>query len=328
MYDLKNNKFLSKNEVLQAITEEEIFRYFIGHDYQLKQFYLSPLRKESNPSFNIYRNRQGELKYKDFGHSQGSCFDLVARLYDVGYDEALLIIDKEMKLGLVDSSNYNPVRYSSVELIEDTTCLRSVKGGVLQTVVQPFSIFDLKYWNSYGISEELFNRYKVESVKYYIKDREIKWIYHPNNPIYKFTFQSKRFKVYRPYGDKKYGKWRSNTTVEDLQGFEQLPESGEYLIITKALKDVMTVVSHSDIPSIAPQGETCHIPDDLANNLISRFKNIIINFDEDKTGINYGVELAEQFKAKIFYTPEYKDISDFRKAKGEEETIKLIKSII
>ena len=40
------------------------------------------------------------------------------------------------------------------------------------------------------------------------------------------------FKIYRPLADK-YTKWRKNLTDYDIQGYEQLPQKGDILFITK-----------------------------------------------------------------------------------------------
>ena len=46
------------------------------------------------------------------------------------------------------------------------------------------------------------------------------------------------FKIYKPYADK-YTKWRNNLTELDIQGYKQLPKTGDILVITKSMKDVM-----------------------------------------------------------------------------------------
>ena len=40
------------------------------------------------------------------------------------------------------------------------------------------------------------------------------------------------FKIYRPLADK-YTKWRSNLNINDVQGFKQLPKTGDTLIMPK-----------------------------------------------------------------------------------------------
>ena len=94
---------------------------------------------------------------------------------------------------------------------------------------------------------------------------------------YAFKFNS-RYKIYSPYDDK--NKWLSNTKKTDVQGYNQLPNKGERLIITSSLKDVMCLYA-AGYNSIAMQSEM-QIPDEkLINELKERFNTIEILYDND-----------------------------------------------
>ena len=54
-----------------------------------------------------------------------------------------------------------------------------------------------------------------------------------------------------------------------------IPKNGEYLCITKSLKDVMTLYSLG-IPAIAPMSETCFLTDSQYNKVIRRFNKVIL----------------------------------------------------
>ena len=84
-------------------------------------------------------------------------------------------------------------------------------------------------------------------------------------------------KIYQPYS--KF-KWLSNTSVSDLQGLSQLPKSGDTLVITKSLKDVMCLDIWG-IPAVAPSSESCVIPSDIVKQLYSH--NLIKNQWSDNT---------------------------------------------
>mgnify|MGYP000773108075 CR=1 FL=1 len=131
-----------------------------------------------------------------------------------------------------------------------------------------------------------------------------------------------RDRIYRPLADK-YTKWRNNLTENDIQGFKQLPKTGDILIITKSMKDVMCLYEMG-IPAISPSSESTFIPDKALEQLKKRFKRIIIMFDRDEAGVRYlrkislktgleGLLINKKFKAK--------DISDAIKA-NDFETIK------
>jgi len=146
----------------------------------------------------------------------------------------------------------------------------------------------------------------------------IKGIYKDNNPMYAYKVYD-HFKIYRPLADK-YTKWRNNLASYDIQGYEQLPEKGDLLIITKSLKDVMCLYEMG-YTAISPSSESTFISDKALNQLKRRFKRILICFDRDvsgiknmrkislKTGLN-GFLVHKKWKAK--------DISDAVKLNGFE----------
>ena len=70
-----------------------------------------------------------------------------------------------------------------------------------------------------------------------------------------------------------------------IQGIHMIPKYGEYLVITKSLKDVMCLYNYN-IPSIAPGSETSFISDNQLSRLKQRFKKIIVFYDNDIPGIN------------------------------------------
>lgn len=63
-----------------------------------------------------------------------------------------------------------------------------------------------------------------------------------------------------------------------------IPKNGEYLVITKSMKDTMTLYSIG-IPSISPMSETCFLTDSQYNKIIHKFNKVILFMDNDYTGI-------------------------------------------
>ena len=126
------------------------------------------------------------------------------------------------------------------------------------------------------------DKYKVNSIKYYLCNGVVKGIYKLENPMFSYKVFN-NFKIYRPFGDK-FTKWRNNLTSYDIQGFEQLPKKGNLLIITKSLKDVMALYEMGYI-AISPSSESTFIPDDALEALKLRFKRILLCFDRDSAGV-------------------------------------------
>lgn len=110
-----------------------------------------------------------------------------------------------------------------------------------------------------------------------------------------------------------------------------LPKSGgEYLVITKSLKDVMTLYS-CNIPAIAPISENCFVTDAQYNKLRSKFKKIILFYDNDSAGISNMNKIKKKYpEVYVLFIPRNynkkgaKDISDFYKLYGRDKTLALI----
>lgn len=60
-----------------------------------------------------------------------------------------------------------------------------------------------------------------------------------------------------------------------IQGAHMMPKQGEYLTITKSLKDVCCLYSLG-IPAIAPMSETCFLTDSQYKKIIKRFDKVIL----------------------------------------------------
>ena len=145
---------------------------------------------------------------------------------------------------------------------------------------------------------------------------------------YAFKFKN-RYKIYSPYEEK--NKWLSNTNKKDVQGYNQLPNKGERLIITSSLKDVMCLYS-AGYNSIAMQSEM-QIPDEkLISELKQRFNTIEILYDNDFNKIdNPGQVMANKICNLYGFnniclprTFESKDPSDLVSKEGSFNELKII----
>ncbi len=313
MYDSKRIKKqdnpITLDYILSKVTEYDIYARYIGQ-FKIGYIYNSPFREDKNPSFGIFRSRKsGKLLFKD--HGNGECGDVIKFV--------------ELYTGL---TNYNDIlnRIVTDMSITNNTKLKSTKqyeskDTVIGVVRQDWTDVDKQYWSQFGISLKTLKKFGVSSIKYYLCDGVVKGVYKENNPMYAYKVYD-RFKIYRPLADK-YTKWRNNLTPYDIQGYEQLPEKGDLLIITKSLKDVMCLYEMG-YTAISPSSESTFISDKALNQLNRRFKRILICFDRDvsgiknmrkislKTGLN-GFLVHKKWKAK--------DISDAVKLNGFE-TIK------
>lgn len=86
----------------------------------------------------------------------------------------------------------------------------------------------------------------------------------------------------------------SNWKSFRLQGDHMLPKTGDYLVITKSLKDVMTLYNLG-IPAIAPISENCFLSEAQYHRLKERFKHIILLYDNDRPGLRAMISIKKKF---------------------------------
>ena len=291
--------------ILSKVTEYDIYAHYLGQ-FKVGMIYNSPFRKDKNPSFGIfYSKRTKQLLFKD--HGTGECGNVIkfVQLYTGKTNYNDILQDIVAKLNITTDTKLD----SSKQYIPS-------QETVIGVVRQEFTDVDTNYWSQFHISIKTLKKFNVNSIKYYLCNGVVKCIYKPENPMYAYKVYN-NFKVYRPLGDK-YTKWRNNLTEYDVQGYEQLPKKGDICIITKSLKDVMCLYEMG-IPAISPSSESTWLPDTVLEDILKRFKRVLICFDRDgpgmrnlrkislKTGLN-GLIMHKKFKAK--------DVSDAIKANG------------
>ena len=313
MYSKEKAKqpIITLDYILSKVTEYDIYAKYIGN-FKVGMIYNSPLRKDKNPSFGIfYSKRANKLLFKDHGTGESGDVIKFVALY-------------------TGKTNYNDVLNDIVEQLNITsstklthkTGYKPPENTIIGVVRQDFTEADKEYWSQYNISLNTLKTFNVASIKYYLCNGIVKGIYKDDNPMYAYKVYN-NFKIYRPLADK-YHKWRNNLTEYDIQGYKQLPKTGDLLIITKSLKDVMCFYEMG-YNAISPASESTWLPDIVLEDLKKRFKRIILMFDRDVTGTKYlrkislktGLEpllVNKKFKAK--------DISDAIRLNGFEKVKK------
>jgi hypothetical protein len=116
-----------------------------------------------------------------------------------------------------------------------------------------------------------------------------------------------------------------------VQGKGMLPQSGDLLIVTKSLKDVMSMFEMR-ITAIAPPSEHQFLPENYFTKQKQRFNKIVMLWDNDSVGVKKSKEFSEKYKIPFILIPESyqdcKDISDVVHKYGFEEATKLLKQLL
>jgi len=269
-----SNDHLHTDVILGKISEYDIFMYYCPNFKKLGVKFCSELREDKTPSASII-TWNGNLLYKDFGYPDHTfnCFSYVQFKFNIPFINALKIIDCDFNLNLSNKKEDSlfTMGYLGHSQIQPKYI---EKQTIIQKKRRAWNKEDAKFWRKYLVSKKILNTFAVEPISHY-------WV--NNNRFtcksisYTFKFKN-RYKIYSPYEEK--NKWLSNTKKTDVQGYDQLPDKGERLIITSSLKDVMCLYA-AGYHSIAMQSEM-QIPDEkLINELKERFNKIEILYDND-----------------------------------------------
>lgn len=311
MYSRKRAKLpdnITLDWILSKVTEYDIYAKYIGQ-FKVGMIYNSPFRKDKNPSFGIYYSkRTKQLLFKD--HGTGECGNVIkfVSLFTGKTEYSDILSDIVDKLNITNNTKL----VSSKQYIPPTET-------VIGVVRQEFTDVDINYWKQFNISINTLKKFNVNSIKYYLCNGIVKGTYKRENPMYAYKVYN-NFKIYRPLADK-YTKWRNNLTDYDIQGYEQLPQKGDILFITKSMKDVMCL-HEMGYPAVSPSSESTFLPKDVLEQLKTRFKRIIILFDRDVAGVKRSRKLSRETGLEaIFINKKFKakDVSDAVKANSFEE---------
>jgi len=309
MYEIQPD--LTKDFVLSHLSQEQLMEHYLGIKITFSHLVLSPLRPDRTPTCGFkYARGSNILYFKDFsGHFWGDCFDLVQFKYSCSFFESLQIIASDFNLMDVKNKvakvvyNYEdlPERFSSTTVI-----------GIKR---QAFTTNDIEFWKQFGLNSKIMERYGVYSCDAVFLNGRIIYRYNKFNPAYAYRFMEGVYKIYFP--KKTETRFLCNTNI--IQGYAQLPEKGDLVILSKSLKDVM-VLYLLGYAACAPQSETQLPAEDFIADLQSRFKKVLCFYDYDRAGRQMAQEIQDVYNIESIFltngdhgTINYgaKDISDF-----------------
>lgn len=313
MYNIPADPKIDKETLYSKIGQEKIMEHYLGVPVK-KGLFTCPsfMRKDSKPTCAFYKTSKDILMFKDFAGISGDAVSIVMEIHQCSYYIALRTIANDF--GLID---HPTIPKNTAKIEYSGNVLDETKQAIIQIEVQEFSEKELDWWDNYGVSLDILKFYKVYSAKsVFLNDRY-------------FSSSTKSSPVYGYYGGKNTAKlemWRlymptkvnyrflSNWTTIMLQGERQLPKEGDHLIITKSLKDVMSLHSVG-INAVAPISETVVITENKNKRFYNRFGRILCLFDNDLPG----VKGAQKYKREhdhpcVFIKRKYaKDFSDLYK---------------
>lgn len=327
IYFEDKNKYKA-SDVIQRINQKNVYEYYLGESISPSDKVTCPFHADKSPSLGFKMNSSNVLKFRCFGcGANGNIFEFVQRLRGYEFAESVRDIVDTFESTKIDKLVPSPQKINIFQ--------SSVERSKIIPYFKPLTLQDFEYWNSFLISLPTLRIFNVRACsKAFVitrhSDNPLELNYTNTNPLYSYDFGKGVYKLYRPLSPEKQYKFVSNTNSHDIQGMSQLPKSGELLIITSSLKDVM-VLYELGFNAIAPQSENTVIPEDIISELKSRFKRILIFYDSDKAGYESASKLAKNFDLETIFIPkeyELKDISDYCKIYGTEITSNLVLNLV
>lgn len=316
---------ITKSYLLSQYSEETYMEYYLGIKVA-KGLFCSPLRRDNTPTCSFYKNKSGELIFKDFnGSFYGNFISVVMEKYHVSYYKALQIIAEDFNLSKrhTDKVAVNPIKPS-------TTVFKDTGPADVRVEIKDFTQEELNWWNYYGITLDILKKFNVYSCKNIFLNGELfKTIYKDNFMFGYYGGKKDNLELWRIYFPKQSNyRFLTNWPAKKIQGLKQLKKDGDICVITKSMKDTMCLYSLG-ISAIAPNSENLFIADTILERLKSKFKYIIVLYDNDLPGIQNMRKIKKKHPELIyFYIPRHynaKDISDFYKKYGKDKTLEFVK---
>jgi DNA primase len=290
----------------------------LGFNPDIDKKLNSPFRKDRHPSFSFFKTKEGRILWKDFSTGEvGNVISFASKLYKVSNASSISVLsnflrDYNITLTVVKSSYKKEIKPK-----EPATKL-------FKANYRNFLKYDLNYWNSYNITENILNFFNVRAVQQLYYKNQLTWINSKYCPIYEYDINyMDNVRYYRPFAPKN-SKWLGNMKQYAIFGYKQL-EKSDFIIITKSLKDVMFLYS-LNIKAVSPSSETTIFNEREIQDIKKFSDNLIVLMDYDKTGIEAAEKYKQTYGFKNFFTldEKAKDISDYFKFYGLTKTKNLI----
>lgn len=298
--------YISKDLILQQVTQEEIFSLVFNFIPQEFDYVVSPLRQDKEPGCWFTYHTNNILYFIDFGNTRthSDCFNLVQDYFKIPnfyltleYIYQTLIQGKNREL---------------LPTVKEATVKTEKKEVKIIIEARPFSMVDKSFWwNKYEISKKNLIEDKIfPTTKVYLLNTKTgSHIVNCDQKTYSYLgFKESRKKVYFPTREGKK-RFLTNCTKDDIGGIDSLVISGRELIITKSYKDYRVLKNlGKNVVWFQNEGMVPNVL--ILYSLVRRFVNVIVWFDNDLPGMIASEKIKniinQEFpgKAKNLWLPE------------------------
>jgi len=325
-------KELNKKNILEELKDQSlVYEYYLKHPIREGIKFISPFRKEKDPSLSFkYFENTNSWVWRDWGdtsqHKSMSIFDFVMRLFNCDFVSAMIRINNDLGLNLEGSKE--PSKSVKKFLGNNTPIKHKIekKKKRIRISFRKYTKNDYDFWAQFGITKNTLKLYRVYPIDKAWLNYTIIKEHKSNDTIFAYLINN-NVKIYHPNNKTRF---LGNVTLNDISGWDQLPNNGENIIITKSHKDVM-VLYEMNISAISPQGEGMSLSKDMIDELELRFNNIYILYDNDDPGIKASDNAKDIYpNLKQIYIPKEvcKDVSELSFIKGLKKAKEIIINLL
>ena len=303
--NLNRRGFISKESILDLVTQEQIFELVFNFIPQEFDYVVSPLRYDRTPGCWFTYHTNGVLYFIDFAHTRthSDCFNIVQDFFQ--FPNFYLTLEYIHKTLIQGKVGLEPIVNK-----EETKKIVKEKVKLLIEARQ-FNPADVKFWSQYGIRKKHLVEDRVFAVQklFALNTKSGSHIIDCKDIAYSYNdFSEARKKVYFPMREGRK-RFLTNCTKNDVGGINSLVSYGKELIIAKSYKDYR-VLKNNGKNVVWFQNEGMIPNDSILTLLVTHFNSIIVWFDNDQPGIiasekvkNY-INTLVPGKAKNLWLPE------------------------
>lgn len=316
---------ITKDFILSKVNQESIMQHYTNNDVNSKKLFTSCLRNDHKVTVGYYKSKSGILYMHDFATNEHlDCWNVVMKMFNCSYYEALKIIAKDF--GILSNSD---VKTKPITIVES---LKKTESAKIQVQIKDYTEKELEWWKQFGISKKTLKKYHVFSLQHVFLNGELKFTSSEQCPIYGYYFgkdknSEEKWKIYFPNNKEKGIRFINNLSKKILQGYHQLPKTGDLLVITKSMKDVAAMYEFG-ITAVSTPSESTFVLDKQLEEFKQRFKHILVIFDSDRSG-RYNMSKIRKLHPELNYfiiPREYssKDFTDLIRDYGIEKVKTLV----
>lgn len=225
---------LTKQSLLDHITEEDIFKRYMGIDEvdENASYTNERLRSDNSPGCKFFRrSTDGRLLFNDWTWKTFDCFDYVQQLYGIKFSQALYKIACDFRLIEDQFLNLPEVKKVQSPVKKKKLVLKIKRRNPLP--------YELRFWSigELEVDQETLEENKIYTISSFWEFRGEESKHYPNQKlVFAYNFGDGKFQIYRPEYSRDRRRFINSPDI--LFGDLDLLNPNEYyVVITKSKKD-------------------------------------------------------------------------------------------